>query len=356
MLIFIDTNIIIQENYLRSVYAESFLKATRLLAINVLIPEIVLDEVRGVFSSSLKEKITAYENSSKDLGKLVKFKKINISYKNEINEFNNFFNRLLDKYKIEILPYPKTTSKKIIIESYKQKKPFRKKGDGYKDFLVWETIKETLLQRKNENDNYFLTNNTSDFCQKIEEKYSLHTDLSDRLPKSQNELKVYLNIKGFFSDQLRPRLKNINSSDIPDLDLEEITQNIMEENLYMYSAYNFEGLDFADEVTVDMVHEVNIEDIQLIDVDNNEILITITGSVLLEIDGFIEKHEYHGQRGQDRKKIYVSDYDWNERMMAVSSTINTPFELSLSYLRDSNEIGKSTINLPGEIHDDWPYK
>ena len=58
--IYIDTNIMINENFMRSASAQAFFKACALLHIECVIPEIVIDEAKGNYPKKLDEKVKSF--------------------------------------------------------------------------------------------------------------------------------------------------------------------------------------------------------------------------------------------------------------------------------------------------------
>lgn len=349
MQIFIDTNIIIQENFLRSTNALALLKAARFLGFDIVIPEIVIDEVKGIFSVKLAEKFTHYNKAQRGIASLIEIDQINISLDDEKEKYIKWLDDILEQYGVKILPYPQIPLKEIVTESYKAQKPFKKGGEGHKDYLIWKTISLYINDQGNDVEKCFLTDNVKDFCEKQENDWVLHSYLSDQIQADQNKPEVYLSLKKLFDQKINPFLQGIELSDIPELSLDDLNtkaQEILEEGLYLYSAYGFEGLSFENDVTIDGVHDVNIEGWDLKEVDRDEILITISGSVLIEVDGFIDKHDYYSIDIDDvDSKLYVIDSNWNDWVMAVSTTIDTPFELALSYSKEEKNITGHTINL-----------
>ena len=55
--IYLDTNIILNESYFRSHFSQAFLKACALLKIDVVVPDIVIDEVLGNYPLTLKSRL-----------------------------------------------------------------------------------------------------------------------------------------------------------------------------------------------------------------------------------------------------------------------------------------------------------
>jgi hypothetical protein len=87
---------------------------------------------------------------------------------------------------------------------------------------------------------------------------------------------------------------------------------------------------------------------------DDEIVITVSGTVPLEVEGYMDKHVYYSEDFKD-EDIYVSDGDWNDHVMAVSMTVETAFEVRLFYSPDEQKVIGHSVTLPQEIHDDW-YK
>jgi hypothetical protein len=74
----------------------------------------------------------------------------------------------------------------------------------------------------------------------------------------------------------------------------------------------------------------------------------------LEVEGYMDKHEYYAE-DFDESEIFVSDPDWNDHMMEVSTTINTPFELRMVYSLEKGEVVSHSLELPEEIKPDYHY-
>ena len=102
MQIFLDTNIIFKEHFFRSTNARALLKAARFLGLDIVIPEIVVDEVKGNFSSEFAEKLAQYEKAYRELRKLIKFDEIHVSFDDEVAEYAQW----LDDHLEEKLPSP----------------------------------------------------------------------------------------------------------------------------------------------------------------------------------------------------------------------------------------------------------
>ncbi len=71
MVIFIDTNILINENYLKSTRFSVFLRAVRFLGYRVIIPEVVIDELLNRFQRNVSKETVSYSKSNRQLRKLI---------------------------------------------------------------------------------------------------------------------------------------------------------------------------------------------------------------------------------------------------------------------------------------------
>ena len=95
-----------------------------------------------------------------------------------------------------------------------------------------------------------------------------------------------------------------------------------------------------------------IEDKELRKIDD-ELVLTVSGTVPIEVEGYMDKHVYYSE--DDFEDVHVSDADWNDHVMQVSTTVETAFELSLIYSPQSKSVVGYSLTLPNETENDW-YK
>jgi len=355
--VFIDTNIIRNESYLRSANARAFLKACALLGINVAIPEIVLDEAIGNYPKTLIERIASFEKAQKELGKFIDLDDATFSVEDAVEEFKEWLADLLKDHGVHIIPYPEITPKELVSKSYENKKPFKTTGEGHKDYIVWESIKHHIESNATPLPYYLLDNNSKDFCQELPDKTMvLHPELSSQIEIEEKRPKVFLSMKAFFDEIVSPMLPGATLEDIPHLSLQqidELAKEKLESDISGYSAYGLEGVPFTNEVYASVAGDVAVDDRELKKI-GDEVAITVSGTVLLEVEGFMEKWAYYSGDFKD-DDIYISDGNWNDHVMAVSTTIETEFEVRLLYSPKEQKVVSYSVTLPQEIHNDW-YK
>ncbi|WNO53178.1 PIN domain-containing protein [Stakelama saccharophila] len=352
--IFIDTNIIYTENFFRPPWVKSFLKACDILQISVVIPEVVVDEVKGNFLKEIVERYQTFQKSEKYLGRLVELNPNHLDITSISAKFNIFFDQLLDEHGVIVAPYPDISLKEIVKKSYEQPKPFKEGGEGHKDFLIWETVKCHILDASTSGSNILLTNNIKDFSKDDKkEKNTLHPDLATQIEPNALRPSIHLSMKAVLDAEIMPLLEGVEIQDIPSLgqpDIEHITDSLLGDDLPQRTAFGIEGVPFSNDVSISGVGEAKIESVKLAKADD-QIVINIAGTVEIEVDGFIDKFDFY--HAEEMSGVSVWDHNWNDHVAAVSTSIETPFELSVFYSLDNNKVVSHEIVLTDEIENYW---
>ena len=356
--IYLDTSVAMAESFLKSPYCEAFLKACSILQYNVVIPEIVIDELKGNFPKKLAEKVDSFEKSKKELSKLVEVKSESVDIPKVFTDYQDWLDDLLDDHGVAVTPYPEVDYKEIVEKSYSGKKPFKESGDGHKDYIVWKSIVSHIEGSNASPPNIFLTNNTKDFCKKLDDdNFAIHPDLGELLNKYANKPSIFTSIKNLFECELSPKLEGMEIGDIANLgnqDIESMTGEFLLEDLPGRTIYGLEDVPFGNDISISSVGRHSIDSVSLKKVDN-EVLIIVIGYVEIEVDGFVEKWSYYSME-EDNPRMYVVDGDWNDHVMMVSSSVETIFNLTIFYSLDKNQVTGHEVSLPQEIEDEWPYK
>lgn len=356
--VYLDTSVAITESFLMSPYCDAFFKACGILQYTVVIPEIVLDELKGNYPKKLQEKYASFQKAKKELGKLIDLSAPVVPLSDAVDSYDDWLDELVGKHGIVVAPYPDVSTKELVEQSYALKKPFKDSGEGHKDYIVWKSILVHLEGEESGPQNVFLTNNTKDFCDTDGDgKNCLHPELSKQIDSPAQRPTIYTSIKSAFETELSPHLEGMTLDDIPDLEPNEFVAKVGEfllEDLPGRSAYGLEGVPFSNEISFSSVGSHTINSVALKRV-NDEVIISVTGSVEVEVDGFIDKSDYYSAES-DEHNMYVVDGNWNDHVMMVSSTVETPFEMTIFYATESGEVTGHEIALPEEIEDEWPYK
>jgi hypothetical protein len=355
--IYLDTSVAMTEAFLRSPYCEAFLKTCAILQHTVVIPEIVIDELKGNFPKKYKDASDAFLKARKELNKLTDIDAPIQSLSDAVGAYEDWLDEFIEEHGVVVAPYPEVPAKELIEQSYTTKKPFKESGEGHKDYVIWKTITGHIAGHATP-PHIFLTNNVKDFCELDEDKNPiLHPELAEQIENAAHRPKVYTSIKSAFESELSPYLEGITPDEIPDLgtqDIDSMTAEFLLEDLPSRSLYGLEGIPFSNEITISSIGYHSIDSVTLKKVDE-EVIINVIGEIEVEVDGFIEKFAYYHFEG-DEPSICVVDGDWNDHVMLVSSTTETAFELTIFYSTESGKVTGYKVSLPDEIEDEWPYK
>ncbi|MDF2655302.1 MAG: hypothetical protein K0R19_1776 [Bacillota bacterium] len=219
MHVILDTNIIVSDFYLRSPNFRLLFEYSDLLPYDIFLPEVVYDEVLNKYSEFLKKYVIEYEKSISQLKPLLiekkKFRGI------DINKQYESYKRLLDDNietkRIKLIPYPKTSHKKIVADELARNKPFKQNGLGYRDKLIIDSIFEKFTIP--EESVVFISNNKNDFG----EEPNLFEDLfKNSNVKNTFNYKI-LNTLGSFVTQYIQPIKSINQEIDDILKLKKVT-------------------------------------------------------------------------------------------------------------------------------------
>lgn len=349
MRVFLDSNILIRENFFRSSFSTLFLRATLFLGIGIVIPRIVMDEVEGNYPLRLIEKNKQFDKLRREINNLTEKDIDGLNLVHETKRHKRRMRKLEKTENVEILPYPKLSLRRIVKASYESRKPFKDNGEGYKDYVIWKSIVSYINSLDEDDELHFVTENVKDFCLKKDDAFVLHPDLHRQIEGNNDAIIVHTSLRRFFEEVVKQKLKGIEMSDLPELSLEqlqEIAMQQVEEPLLYRSAYGIEGLQFENDVTVAGVHNVRIDGWEVSELDDDEVLISFVGFAELEMDGYIEKYEYDLE---EHAELFISDPDWNERVMAVSQTIETPIQIDIVYSKLAGRVAGRSVVLVDEI-------
>ncbi len=365
MKIILDTCILVKEGHFLSASMRKFLKAANFLKISVYLPEVVCDELLANAKCEIDRQSKIFNEANKKLIELTGEEisetdgVARIDLKKAFSEYKRQLKNTLKQHNVKILNYPNTSQKEIIEASYTGKMPFKSPEKGYKDYLIWQTMRE-LIEKNPSQKFVFLTENVKDFCEKKHDPLILHADLLSQLDDiSDVEIRVFTNLSLFFDEELAPQLRGADPGNIPD-DVLKKMEDIAENLLMFYPAEGFEGVPLND------VHITSADNIRLGEptakaFGSDEILVTFPGTVDAGIEGYISKGDYrsyeddrfyedgHTSKHKSNPKIFISDPDWNDHVMAASVSSELQFEIELIIDKEEREIVSEEISFPTEI-------
>ncbi|MCC4919916.1 PIN domain-containing protein [Flavobacterium chungbukense] len=167
---------------------------------SVVLPQIILDEVRGLYKKALTDRILTLEKNVNNVNLLlidsseyIKTKAINID-----QETNTYLEFVKKKLKIRnILPYNNSFLPIISQRAIDRKKTAGIDGQGFRDTLIWLTIKDYALNCQ-EKQITFISVNTDDFASS--DKTQLHESLQTECDEIGIRINYFKTLKEFIEN------------------------------------------------------------------------------------------------------------------------------------------------------------
>ena len=148
MKLVIDSNIFCQDFRLASTNFRLLWEGLHLIPAELQVPEVVVDEVANRFRETLEEVLVAAEKSSVALSRLLTpaARPVwpEISVEQETKAYREWLLATLGNLNAEILPYPDVPHKQVVDRDLQRRRPFKRDGSGYRDFLIWENIRRLM--------------------------------------------------------------------------------------------------------------------------------------------------------------------------------------------------------------------
>jgi predicted nucleic acid-binding protein len=241
MKVSLDTNILVQDFWLDSPHSRLFLDELNIIPATLHIPEVVIDEIINKYREFLVEKIEQQKKFNADISRLLK-KNINpesIDVSQAIIDYGKFLFEKLKSINAEILPYPSVEHKEVVRRILERRKPFKKGDAGYRDYLIWETIKNLELWGTEQI--VFITNNTKDFG----DGGYLSAEFTDKNTDNKN-FKIVVAVAKFNDEFILPRLKKLDK---------------LKFQLSKGQASNFNFKEWLDTEFVEFIKETELEEV-----------------------------------------------------------------------------------------------
>ncbi|MGF9663156.1 PIN domain-containing protein [Arthrobacter crystallopoietes] len=265
----------------------------------------------------------------------------------------------LHNHNVETPSYPDLAVADLLARDLDYRKPFTDGGKGFRDALIWETIRK-LCNALTSPDTpvVFATKNYTDFC--TGKGKSLHSQLRGEIDQNQPfdvvedlaGLLAHIEIKPL-ADSLRvfdqtftaKRLEGLVDDALAALDGQELERTI---GVYEGDGYTAIPVDTALSDTAfdgivpendTITHEVFRTG------DEDEMTIRVTVDAECSIEGFIDKTDYYAH-GTDS---YSYSEDWNFHVMRASETCRMRFILSGDFTDATIDTVKLTVDEAEEL-------
>lgn len=354
MIVVLDTNIMVQDFWFRSLNYKTFIEGMKLVPVYLKIPEVVFDETINKYREILSEKYREYEKSIEKLNKMfLNDKQFPVfPFEIEMNNYQSYLGILLSSMGCEYLAYPEIDHRLVVKNILERRKPFRNGDDGYRDFLIWQSIRS--VEQWGTEEIVFITNNTKDFGEEF-----LSEEYTDKVTSNRN-IKIIKSIKDFNEIIIIPKLEKFNdiSRKFNELGINDFNFNkwfsTHIENFFPYHDLELVLVGFP--YGVGRVVVENIQEIK--DININEIsefsefryLFNFIIEAFVEIEVHVDWDEYHEHKevrkylGENLEKFEISLNRENINLKIKGSLI---FD---NHIKDIDVIGIDYIEGPyGEM-------
>ena len=328
MHIVLDTNIIVSEGYGTSRRFKLFLSVARTLNYSVYVPEIVIDEVVAKFSRvsecetrSLRKHMT---NLSRMLSRSLSDPLDALDMAGQTECFRNRLLAQLCQAGVQKLGYPSIPHRKVATRANSRKKPFDKKGSGYRDTLIWMTVLDLVPSVDAQivlvsTDRAFQGKGTELDHQLIVE--------SKGIANGTTEVALATDLNTLIGDYIRPNLQNVPWSDpLAILDQlthdapEKLEEKIREEYAHRELDSSQIGLtwEFESPALQSISDFCSSDEINVVvnKLDDDQHLVKVGGNFTGEFDVFMLKANWYAY--EDDPRLSLVDWDWNDHGVLVN--------------------------------------
>lgn len=212
VVVVLDTNQIYDNFFMDTPRFQLMLSSMETLNYKLIVPQIVFDEIIYKYKEKLENTFNAFNSQATELKKLVIEEKFSCpaefdAIKHE-KAYKDFLLVKIRKYG-ELMPYPAVSHEDLARKAMAKSKPFNNKGAGYRDALIWESVKSIAnVEMKTV---AFITNNSADFCKgKGDDSCMLHDQLLNEINTKEN-IVFFLNVEAFNEDFLAKHLVKISN-------------------------------------------------------------------------------------------------------------------------------------------------
>lgn len=296
--VILDSNIFRSDIGLRSAEFEVLMDYILRTESSIMIPQIILDEVIGLYKKVFNERSLELIKTNKNFNLLLVDKSKNIPIPRiDIDEAtNNYIEFVMEKFKIKphnLIPYNNDFLPIISQRAIERIKPAGEKGQGFRDTLIWLTIKDHC-KKSHEKQISFISQNTEDFANP--DKMELHNDLKKECAEENIKINYYKSLKEFIDNH---------SSKIEFITNEWITENLSAyviEDLILDYLNNSERFNIMSQLKMELGAQCTSykankfyidedEDFSVYEMADNRLILNLTIKGNVDLDAIIETYE-----------------------------------------------------------------
>ncbi|MFV2044786.1 MAG: PIN domain-containing protein [Anaerolineales bacterium] len=365
MRVVIDSNIIARDFHLSSSTSRVFLSDVSKAGHEVFVPEIVLDEVANKYEEQVRSAVQKADSGLRELERLARIKvRRPIGERKIASICGEHRAELRENLSAvaEFLAYPDIGHHDLVRRALSRRKPFKEKGGGYRDALIWWNVVE-LARLTTSVPIALISGNSTDFATSRDKPDELHADLVEDLFPAAGEasdVHLYPNLETFVSNHILPELERneqmatqLAKGTYPDFNLLSFVQDelVLHVGSQEFEAIelgfflgiqtaNFAQIESIDEFVVDSVHRLS----------TGEALITVTLEGEVSFDVYVPRDRPYGLRGGE--PLFVWDSDWSDWFALATTQLLSRLNIRIVLEESSREVISAEISSV-ELLEEW---
>lgn len=306
MKLVLDSNIFCQDYRLASTNFRVLRDGLHLLPADLKIPEIVIDEVSNRYREILQERTIEIKRAKAVVARMLAktedhaLQAAACSPDQEEWRYRNWLLSELERMGAEILPYPTVSHKDVVRRELQRRRPFRRKGSGYRDYLIWETIRRQMVLGTERL--AFITANSTDFG----EAPRLASDLADDL-MNVHRFELFSSLKTFNEEKVLPKLKladglkkRLEEESGATLDIFEFLQSellgmLQLEELQQIVVGFPDGVGSVYASSIAVFHDIKIQDLRELSDDEKLLMIAVEIDAEFGVDVDWDDYQHHSE-------------------------------------------------------------
>lgn len=326
--VILDSNILRSDFLLRSKEFEVLLNYLEKTESSIILPQIVLDEIKGLYTSTLRDRIRESEKVLRNINLMLSDSKdqIEISIIDVDDCVKKYEDYVIKKLKIKakhIIPYKNDFLPEISHRAINRLKPAGEKGQGFRDVLIWLTIKDYCASSQGKQI-IFISNNTDDFANK--DKTDLDESLSDECHNEKVFILYFQNLKDFIEHESQ-RLDTYNIDWVGEnIDLHDIYNQAIDdlngrERRSIESWFQRETGFACTGYEVKNIDTVEIENPTVYEMSIDKLIVNVEISVELEIEFEFEDNSRRDEIGDKMGYGYYTSVHYLKGYIYLSVTV-----------------------------------
>lgn len=321
--VILDSNIFRADVPLRSKEFDVLMDYLKKTGSSVIVPQIILDEIEGLYKRALKDRISSFEKNVNNINLILidpseHIVKHTIDIQKETKRYLAYVKKKLNINLI--IPYNNEYLPVISQRAIDRIKPAGEDGQGFRDTLIWLTIKD-YASKCHEKQVTFISVNTDDFASS--DKSKLHDSLQEECNEMGIRINYFKTLKEFIENHSVKIdfitydwiAKNLNYDDVAKAIVEYLNaterrsiiswmEHEVNEECVGYNAISFES--FAD------------TDLSVYEMSDNRLIINLTLEGYSQIEFIVRSEGY-----------WNDEYDYFDQTVEMSTTIIVDITITL---------------------------